>query len=231
MVVVSTISEKTKKAANAPHTRVYLVGPSIRDASRRTRPSDTFHLSISTANRRFLLPSLKLSLEEPAVFLMATIGTNAGLRRASIFHNRVSYQHALARRLRVPRALPAPATAGKQPSYSWSEAESHVRWLAEAADIPKGALGDSTPLSTQQRQTLLRMALQLRQGMPIAYVLRTVPFADLELAIEPPTLIPRPETEAWTVRLADRFASRVAPQQAQSLRIVDLCTGTGAIGL
>lgn len=108
-----------------------------------------------------------------------------------------------------------------------------MRWLAQAAAIRTGARGDSSLpwFSQEQRHALLRTVLQLKQGMPLAYVLRTVPFATLELAVEPPTLIPRPETEAWTVRLADLFASGRSPYRSQSLRIVDLCTGTGAIGL
>ena len=47
-----------------------------------------------------------------------------------------------------------------------------------------------------------------------------------------PTLIPRPETEDWTIRLAslldDRFPTKDGGER-KALRMLDLCTGTGCI--
>ena len=47
-----------------------------------------------------------------------------------------------------------------------------------------------------------------------------------------PTLIPRPETEDWTIRLAslldDRFPTKDGGER-KPLRMLDLCTGTGCI--
>ena len=37
--------------------------------------------------------------------------------------------------------------------------------------------------------------------MPIQYVVGSVPFADVQIGVRPPVLIPRPETEEWVVRL------------------------------
>ncbi|HLB40378.1 MAG TPA: methyltransferase, partial [Candidatus Babeliales bacterium] len=59
---------------------------------------------------------------------------------------------------------------------------------------------------------------------PLQYLLGTVPFLNLELLVAPPTLIPRPETEAWCARLITELPT--TPQQ-----ILDFCTGTGCIGL
>lgn len=52
------------------------------------------------------------------------------------------------------------------------------------------------------------------------------------LAVRPPVLIPRPETEDWALRLAD-IASETFRSLAPSrpLNILDLCTGTGCIPL
>ncbi|MBY0352855.1 peptide chain release factor N(5)-glutamine methyltransferase [Candidatus Babeliales bacterium] len=62
---------------------------------------------------------------------------------------------------------------------------------------------------------------------PLQYILGSVPFADLEILVEPPILIPRPETEEIVVWLIDvmRASGRA------DWRILDLCTGSGCIAL
>jgi release factor glutamine methyltransferase len=49
----------------------------------------------------------------------------------------------------------------------------------------------------------------------------------LELLVRPPILIPRPETEDWTIRLAQR----IRPTPHRPIRVLDLCTGSGCIPL
>ena len=51
------------------------------------------------------------------------------------------------------------------------------------------------------------------------------PFGPLDLAVRPPVLIPRPETEDWTIRLAEALA----PSALRPVSILDLCTGSGCI--
>lgn len=60
---------------------------------------------------------------------------------------------------------------------------------------------------------------------PLQHILGTAPFGPLDLAVGPGVFIPRPETEVladWGVR---RLRGVTAP------RVVDLCTGTGALAL
>ena len=58
------------------------------------------------------------------------------------------------------------------------------------------------------------------------------PFGPIVIKTRAPTLIPRPETEDWTIRLAsllgDRFSTRNEGER-RILRMLDLCTGTGCI--
>ena len=58
------------------------------------------------------------------------------------------------------------------------------------------------------------------------------PFGPIAIKTRAPTLIPRPETEDWTIRLAalleDRFPIRGRGGR-KALRMLDLCTGTGCI--
>ncbi|KAG2355185.1 hypothetical protein BDR07DRAFT_1453767 [Suillus spraguei] len=75
--------------------------------------------------------------------------------------------------------------------------------------------------------TLPAMLQRRLNGEPLQYILGTTPFGPLDLLTRPPTLIPRPETEDWTLRLADMLS----PTPARPLTVLDLCTGTGCIPL
>ncbi|CAN6640709.1 mitochondrial MRF1 N(5)-glutamine methyltransferase Mtq1p [Trichomonascus vanleenenianus] len=61
-------------------------------------------------------------------------------------------------------------------------------------------------------------------GHPLQYVLGTQPFGPLEIKCGKGVLVPRWETEEWTMRLGGLLKGR-------QLRILDLCTGTGCIPL
>lgn len=60
---------------------------------------------------------------------------------------------------------------------------------------------------------------------PIQYILGTVPFLDLTIKVQAPTLIPRPETEEWCATLIEKL------KLSRPATILDLCTGSGCIAL
>lgn len=62
---------------------------------------------------------------------------------------------------------------------------------------------------------------------PLQYILGSVPFGNLTILVQPPILIPRPETEEWTLWLIDQYNTLGYEPQAT----LDLCTGSGCIGL
>ncbi|KAF8210551.1 S-adenosyl-L-methionine-dependent methyltransferase [Mycena galopus ATCC 62051] len=64
-------------------------------------------------------------------------------------------------------------------------------------------------------------------GEPLQYILEDQPFGPLSIKLRPPVLIPRPETEHWTIRLADLLR----PTATRTLSALDLGTGTGCIPL
>lgn len=67
----------------------------------------------------------------------------------------------------------------------------------------------------------------ITQHKPIEYCIGSVPFLDLSITIQPPILIPRPDTEFWCNFLIQEYRnSRYTPA-----KILDLCTGSGCIGL
>jgi release factor glutamine methyltransferase len=77
----------------------------------------------------------------------------------------------------------------------------------------------------------LEMGLQtkltkLEEGYPLDYLLSEIKFLGLRVKVEPGVFIPRPETEEWVGRL-----SRSLDDHPKKPLLVDLCAGTGVIGL
>ena len=68
---------------------------------------------------------------------------------------------------------------------------------------------------------------RLAQHEPLAYVLGEQQFLDLMIHVEPGVLIPRSETE----ELADYAIHLLQESENSTPRVLDLCTGSGAIAL
>src|SRR5437762_3036031 len=61
-------------------------------------------------------------------------------------------------------------------------------------------------LTPAQQQKLDQWITELiTHKKPIQYILGSVPFNGLDILVEPPTLIPRPETEEWSANLIDQL--------------------------
>ncbi len=90
-------------------------------------------------------------------------------------------------------------------------------------------LAQTTITLTQAQQQQLDHALHARihEHKPLSYILGSVPFCNLDILVETPILIPRPETEEWVSWLIEQCA----PVHDKSCTILDLCTGTGCIAL
>lgn len=104
-----------------------------------------------------------------------------------------------------------------------------ARWLCETAS----GLEDQEFLDELDRPATHRMVAHLDamvqrylSGEPLAYVLGHWSFRTVEVLVDRRVLVPRPETEIVAGR-----AIELAPEIPASRRIVDLGTGSGAIGL
>ncbi|KAJ7091206.1 S-adenosyl-L-methionine-dependent methyltransferase [Mycena epipterygia] len=75
--------------------------------------------------------------------------------------------------------------------------------------------------------SLDQMVTRRVAGEPLQYILAEQPFGPLTIKLRPPVLIPRPETEDWTIRLAELLH----PTPARPISVLDLGTGTGCIPL
>jgi HemK-like putative methylase len=126
-------------------------------------------------------------------------------------------------------------------------ARNELRWLQEHAheshSLPgRLATPNKTPRKTrpsaqeEKWKNLTRNARRRAKGEPLQYIVGTQPFGDLQILCREGVLIPRPETEAYTARLGSilnraRKSSGNTISQGDTLRILDLCTGTGCISL
>lgn len=81
-------------------------------------------------------------------------------------------------------------------------------------------------MSLEQAAKLDPLIVRAEQGEPIQYIIGHVDFRGLEIRCDRRALIPRPETELLVEEVL-----KFAVQSPGSVRIVDVCTGTGCIGL
>jgi len=85
-------------------------------------------------------------------------------------------------------------------------------------------------LTSEQLKKLYEILYEIKENKkPIAYILGSVPFAELTLLVEPPILIPRLETEEWILELIAHLKPHISTKS--SFKILDLCTGSGALAL
>lgn len=105
-------------------------------------------------------------------------------------------------------------------------ADAEFRWLRQHV---KSTSGNLEPLSRVQRRSLLDMTRRLtRLDEPIAYILGSQPFGPLEIQCRPPTLIPRTDTEEWTLRLCKILAEALKKEENNLREKAKRVGGTGS---
>ncbi|KAJ3172867.1 hypothetical protein HK101_011091 [Irineochytrium annulatum] len=100
---------------------------------------------------------------------------------------------------------------------------------ATAASMTPRSLEEPFAALTGRERRLLGRWVEQRgvECKPLQYILGSVPFAGVEVAVRRPVLIPRWETEEWVVRVCDALLER----KEERLRVLDLCTGSGCVAL
>ncbi|SJX62347.1 related to MTQ1-S-adenosylmethionine-dependent methyltransferase [Sporisorium reilianum f. sp. reilianum] len=114
-------------------------------------------------------------------------------------------------------------------------AKSEIRWLVEhVRRLQTPTPSAKSALNCASRRHLISAALQMtRRNVPLSYLLGSIPFGALpqELTVRAPVLLPRPETEHWATEVVRTLVATLTPAQLASVRVVDLCTGSGCIAL
>ncbi len=68
---------------------------------------------------------------------------------------------------------------------------------------------------------------RLRAGEPLAYIIGSIPFLHTKIFLDSRPLIPRTETEFWV----EKVISKVLQSHENEVSILDLCAGSGCIGV
>ncbi len=107
--------------------------------------------------------------------------------------------------------------------------------LAHARNCPRIQLYTSfseEPLESE-RAAFREMVRRRSEGTPVAYLVGHKEFYSLDFIVNSDCLIPRPETEHLVVAAIDwgKVHMKSSPGQASTLRIADICTGSGCVAI
>ena len=86
------------------------------------------------------------------------------------------------------------------------------------------------PVSALELDALRPLVRARAQRMPVAYLTGRCGFWNLELEVGPGCLVPRPDTETL-VEVARAALTTLRTEEAQTLRVLELGTGSGALAL
>ena len=111
--------------------------------------------------------------------------------------------------------------------------EQEARWLCEhASGLDRVELDAARDEVVSQRCGVALRAMVARRltGEPLQYVMKSWAFRHLDVLVDNRVLIPRPETEV-VVQVALDLAREMISKANSKLRVADLGTGSGVIGL
>lgn len=111
--------------------------------------------------------------------------------------------------------------------YPQTEIQGFIRMLFQhvcGMDFTTLAIRKNDKLDVHSRKEIEKIVLRLKKFEPVQYILGETDFYGLKLQVNPSVLIPRPETE----ELVDWV---IAENQNESIRILDIGTGSGCIAL
>lgn len=104
--------------------------------------------------------------------------------------------------------------------------------LAEVLGISRvDLLLKKIELTRSQSDELDALAKRRISGEPMQYILGYVEFYELKINVGPGVLIPRPETELLVEQVIKDRAQNTEDREQSKMDILDLCTGSGCIGL
>ncbi|EAN78380.1 Mitochondrial N(5)-glutamine methyltransferase MTQ1, putative [Trypanosoma equiperdum] len=116
---------------------------------------------------------------------------------------------------------------GENDRAMWYQSALEIHWLEEwAYEEFDGQTQRDVARRAVKKAVLQRVDLH----KPLAYIIGHQPFYGCDIRCSPPLLCPRPETEMWTHWLVRTWLSKI-PETTQPLRVLDMCCGTGCVGI
>ncbi|MDO5694289.1 MAG: peptide chain release factor N(5)-glutamine methyltransferase [Aeriscardovia aeriphila] len=187
------------------------------------------------------------------VTALSQVLTDAGIEQASAgFEARELLAFSLAgKRFELSEQLLSRLRLWEVMNEPWGQVLAHARELFVQAQGERSSVEIHGQLSAEAYEQLVRKSFadvvsRRANREPLQWILGYAPFRNLELQVGPGVFVPRPETELVVQAVLDEAARRLVgstqahmAQLAESsksdepypLTIVDLCAGSGAIGL
>jgi release factor glutamine methyltransferase len=109
------------------------------------------------------------------------------------------------------------------PEYDAAELLAHVLGTTRSALVLQGEVGD------EQATAFAALVERRAAREPLQHLTGSAAFRHVELAVGPGVFVPRPETELLAGWAVDQARALVAADREP--RVVDLCTGSGAVAL
>jgi len=88
----------------------------------------------------------------------------------------------------------------------------------------------SDDLTAQQLQAFTAALERRKTGLPVAYITGHKEFYGFDFLVTPDVLIPKPDTELMTEHAVEWLKQR-ADAPSGTVRVADVCTGSGCVGL
>lgn len=112
----------------------------------------------------------------------------------------------------------------KKKFRSSSVDETDAEWIVSiVTGIKRSELGGDSRVKSSHIDKIAELAAERIKGKPLSYVLGNADFYGYEIKVDEGVLIPRPETE--------ELVSEVLKVVKNTDKVLDLCTGSGAIAL
>lgn len=106
--------------------------------------------------------------------------------------------------------------------------EADIDWLfCEVTGAARSSLAELKTLTKEQYDGAMEIAKKMSDGTPLQYALGNTDFYGIKISVNKNVLIPRPETE----ELAEKAIEEINARAAEETRVLDLCTGSGAIAV
>ncbi|CCE62466.1 hypothetical protein TPHA_0C03130 [Tetrapisispora phaffii CBS 4417] len=108
-------------------------------------------------------------------------------------------------------------------------AQQEYKWIHSELSLKSASLNELD-------KTIKLACIQRFHHVPLQYILRSQPFGYINISCKKNVLIPRWETEEWTLDFVNsikKYKNSIESlySQQNKLNVVDLCTGTGCIAL
>lgn len=92
-------------------------------------------------------------------------------------------------------------------------------------------INENEDIEENKTSEILKKCKEIKNGKPLQYVTNTQYFYGLKLFVNENVLIPQPDTEVLVEETIERIKKIIEIKNGKKVKVLDLCTGSGAIAI